>query len=174
MRHLCYLRTLALSLLCVSIAMPRNSLAASPPHAAQSTVTDIVLQEGGLLRGQLLDGEGNAEAGADVTVQWQNRRIVTTTTNERGEFSVAGLRGGLHTIATERGVAGCRFWAPSTAPPNVPSELLLVANESVLRGNNCRRHAIAQLLSNPWAMGLIAATAIIIPVAINAGGDSGS
>ncbi len=168
------LRSLALGLACLGMAIPKTCLGAAPVVSAAPAITDVGLQAGGVLRGQLLDGQGHPRPGAVVTINWQNRVIAAATTDRQGEFSVAGLRGGIHTVTSGPDVAPCRFWALSTSPPNVPHNLLVVSNPTTVRGNNCRRHAMANMLSNPYFLGLAVGAAIIIPVAINASNDDDS
>ena len=164
------LRSPMLTLAVLGIIVPRFSLAEAPANSTP-IIADVGLQAGGCLHGQMLDSDGAPQADSTVTIQWQNRPIAETTTNREGEFSVAGLRGGNHTVVTKEGAAACRFWAPGTSPPNVRSSLLLVHEQSVLRGNNCQRHAWGHFLSNPYLMGAVIGAAIIIPVAISAAND---
>lgn len=166
------LRPAVLVLVCLGVILPKHCHAISPSGGnPKLTITDVALQEGGILRGQALDANGAAKSGVSISVKWQNRPVAETITNSEGQFEVAGLRGGLHTITSDRGIAACRFWAANTSPPNVQSNLLLVSEQTVVRGNARKRYAIASLLSNPYFMALAIGTAVIIPVAINAAND---
>lgn len=148
----------------------RTILAASP---AQGTLSDIGLADGGVLAGQVLGVEGLPKANETVTISFESRAIVTARTNAEGEFVVAGLRSGVHTVAAQEGVAAFRFWAPHTAPPRAPSRVLLVKEGTVVRGKSQKQHAIAQLLSNPYVLLGAAAVAIIVPAVVNGNGSGG-
>jgi hypothetical protein len=175
MKFLHRLRFIALLLACLSMLIPKTCLGATPPATnLKSPITDISLQEGRTLRGQVLDSDGIPQADIPVTVSYQSNSVAETSTNRQGEFTVTGLRGGVHLVTTSQGVAACRFWAPETSPPNAKTHLLVIGEQMVVRGQPRARHAIAHMLSNPWLIGGIAAIAIAVPVAINANDDDDS
>ena len=168
------LRSVALALACLGLALPGNCRAAVSAEP-QSAIADVSLEVGGRLHGQVLDANGVPTADSLVKVSFQNQPVAETRTNSNGEFQVTGLRGGVHAVASERGVALCRFWAPDTAPPEAPSRILLVDGDTLVRGKSCGQHRLAHALSNPWLLIGVAAVAIAVPVALNGDdGDSGS
>lgn len=160
-------------LACLGMLVPKCCLAAPPVTAnnAGILIADVALQEGGSLRGQVLDSQGVPRAEIPVAVFHQDNVVARTNTNGQGEFSVTGLRGGVHTVTTGQAAAACRFWAPNTAPPNAKAQLLVIDQQPVVRGQPSARHAIAHVLSNPLLLLGVAALAIGIPAIINASGD---
>jgi hypothetical protein len=158
----------AVLLACVGMILPQRLMAA--PTASQPLVHDVALGTNGTLTGQVVDGQGIPKTEADVTV-WQNEnRIAAAKTDENGNFSVAGLRSGVHQVAAGEGVSIYRFWAPNTAPPAASQQALVVSDQNVVRGNG-----VIGFLTNPWVLAGIVAAAIAIPIALNNDDDdSGS
>src|SRR5262245_27705470 len=108
---------------------PRTrSVAARPPMAV---VADVALQNGGILAGQVVDGQGIAQAEAQVSLLQQGEVIRTAKTDEQGRFEIGGLKGGLYQIETAQGGGTYRLWAPRTAPPSAARGLLLVSAEQI-------------------------------------------
>jgi len=166
------MRTFA-GLLCLQLAFSQLGWSAEPQSVP--LLTDVRLHDGGLLTGQVVDGAGVPSADATVTVAFGNQPVAETQTDSKGEFQVRGLRGGVHAVALESGVAQCRLWAPGTAPPKAGPRVLLVENQEVVRGKSCAQHKFAHALSNPWLLMGVAAVAIAVPVALNGGeSESGS
>jgi hypothetical protein len=159
---------LAVLLACVGMVLPQRLMAATP--AAQPLINDVALGENGTLTGQVVDSQNVPQAIAEVAV-WQNEnRVATTKTDENGNFSVAGLRSGVHQVAAGQGVSVYRFWAPNTAPPAASPGAMIVSDQSVVRGNG----GVIGFLTNPWVLAGIVAAAIAIPIALNNDDDSGS
>lgn len=155
----------AVLLACVGMILPQRIMAASP--APQPLINDVALGANGTLRGQVVDGQGTPKTDADVTV-WQNEnRVAAAKTDANGNFSVAGLRSGVHQVAAGEGVNVYRFWAPNTAPPAASQEALVVSDQNVVRGNG-----VIGFLTNPWVLAGIVAAAIAIPIALNNDDDS--
>ena len=89
-------------------------------------ISDVALESGGVLRGQVVNAEGAAEAGLEVIIEARGQQIARTTTDEQGNFAVSKLRGGTYGVRVGEQVAACRVWAPNTAPPSASPGLLLV------------------------------------------------
>jgi hypothetical protein len=166
----------AVLLACVGLIVPEHVLAATTT-AEQPMIADVALQSGGTLTGQVVDSQGQAKPQANVNVYHQDQQVASTKTDENGNFSVRGLRGGVHTVAAGEGVATYRFWAPNTAPPQAQSQAMLVADQNVTRGNIGNGGFVA-FITNPWVLAGLVATAIAVPIALNnsggGGGGSGS
>ncbi len=58
----------------------------------------VFAQQAGSLGGQVLDSSGAAITGATVTVVDAAGKVKTAITNQRGEFSIAGLAPGTYTV----------------------------------------------------------------------------
>ena len=175
----------AIILACVGMLIPTPILQAAAvdadsqpqPGGQTAAVVDVALASGGTLRGQVLDGQGNALVQTPVAVQRLGGQTVTTVADRSGRFQVTGLRGGTYRIAARDAAGTFRLWAPKTAPPSARREALVLAGDPQVRGQwGCwgQDRPVLRWLHNPWVvMGLVAA-AIAIPVAIhNADDDDG-
>jgi hypothetical protein len=146
----------------------------------QPVIRDVALQAGGVMRGQVLDSQG--QPCSDVSVQIAkssdvNARPLVVRTDSAGRFEFSGLAGGIHAIQTSQGAALCRLWTSTTAPPAAVSEVLLIAGDGLVRGScetacneGCRpRCGGFPIMLGPleWAViGAGIAAAIAIPVAL--------
>jgi hypothetical protein len=157
---------------CVSLLFPHAALADPQPNIA----TDIALQQGGLLIGQVMGHDGSARTGEQVAILFGDREIVRTTTDENGVFAVAGLRGGQYQVTTREGASLIRAWAPNTAPPAAREGSLLVVGDQVVRGQiaNSPGLVLNWARSHPWLTTIVALTAIAVPIALVSGDDSSS
>lgn len=136
-------------------------------------IRDIALAPGGLLVGQVLDETMHPVRGTSIAIQVEGKTAASTVTDAHGVFAVAGLRGGVHQVATEDSMENYRFWAPGTAPPQAAANLRFVPGQaSVVRGqwgppsNSFAGNAKAWA-TNPWIVGGVVATAIAVPVILN-------
>ena len=152
--------------LAASPATPRPSAPAS-----RVAVRDIALLDGGVLRGQVVDAAGTAQANTKVAIARQDAVVATATTNDDGRFEFAGLSGGVYQIISPQSSGAYRIWSARTAPPSAEREVLLVAGEDVVRGQGPQGGAL-RWLGNPWVLGGIVATAIIVPLALDKRGGS--
>ena len=157
---------------CASLLFPHAALAGSQANVT----TDIALQQGGLLVGQVMGRDGSGRAGEQVAILFGDREIVRTTTDENGVFAVAGLRGGQYQVTTREGTSLIRAWAPNTAPPAAREGSLLVVGDQVVRGQiaNSPGLVLDWARSHPWLTSIVALTAIAVPIALVSGDDSAS
>jgi hypothetical protein len=137
-------------------------------------VRDIALAQGGLLLGQVLNESMQPLPGLEVAIQSGGQTMATTKTDANGTFAVAGLRGGLHQIATRKSVQNCRLWAHGTAPPSATEQLRFVpGQDTVVRGQwgagapSPWMHKAKAMATNPWVIGGVVATAIAVPVLVH-------
>jgi len=107
---------------------------AQEPAATRAIVTDVALQAGGMLQGQVVDKQGQPLANTDVVVSYEGTPIATVQSDAQGNFAVQDLRGGVHAIQTDDGANIYRFWAPQTAPPAAANRVLFVNNGVTQRG----------------------------------------
>jgi hypothetical protein len=140
--------------------------------AASKTValmSDIALAPGGLLVGQVLDEKMQPVSGAKIAIQSDGRTAASTVTDADGVFAVAGLRGGVHQVVTDKGSQNCRFWAPGTAPPRAVANLRFVPGQDhVVRGQwGPPSSSWKDLATNPWVITGFVATAIAVPVVLH-------
>lgn len=90
-----------------------------------STCIDCALGSGGMLEGQVVDPQGAPRAHDQVVIFHGEQAIAKTLTDADGRFRVAGVRGGIHEVATKGGSEIVRCWSADSAPPQaVPAVLL--------------------------------------------------
>ena len=133
-------REFAVALSCVGMLMAPVATAATAPIAVRTAVQaprDIALHQGGKLVGQMLDAQGAAIAGATVSVTTAGKEVARVQTDLAGKFQVAGLKGGVHQVATAGQQDVYRLWAPQTAPPAAQQGLMLVSGTDIVRGQSC-------------------------------------
>jgi len=106
----------------------------------QTVIVDVALTQGNLLRGQLVNGEGAARAGIQVTVSADLWVICQTTTDEQGVFAVRMERGGMYTLSDGTTSTLVRVWTNQAAPPSANDGVLMVSDENVSRANLSRRY----------------------------------
>lgn len=160
-----------------------SGAAFAAPPSPERVVHDVALTHGGVFAGQLVDAQNVPQAGKKVTLLAESRSLVTTMTNERGNFAFGGLQGGMYQVAAAGRVDDYRLWAPGTEPKGVPSMALIVTPEPLVRGQyyNCQYQRgfcgglppARMLLANPWVVAGVAATAVAVPVGI-AAADKGN
>lgn len=197
-------RQLTIVITCVSVAWPQMAAAVAPTTQSadvladrSSIARDVTLRNGGVLVGRLLLGDGVPRAGRLVSVLSNNKEIAQAITDQRGVFTVRGLRGGVYQIHSGASFQLVRLWAPRTAPPAATDALTLsVVEGQVVRGQcgpgtccppsgapPCGSYAppscgggLQAFLCNPWVIAGVVAAAIAIPVALhnNSDNDSGS
>ena len=133
-------RCLLVSLASVGIVLPQITYAAgsaSPPIPnVAAPVQDVALDRDGWLRGQLTDPNGTPIAGSAIRLLQSGRIVAETKTDPTGHFALAGIRGGLYEIASDRTVHVCRIWTSNTAPPAAKSRCLLIDDQGVVRGQS--------------------------------------
>jgi hypothetical protein len=103
-----------------------DNLAATSMSASRPSITDVELGRDGTLRGRVVDAQGIAKAGSDLTVWSGKKPLGKVKANEKGEFAFSGLRAGIHQVTTDKGAFVCRFWALNTAPPAAKSSIMLI------------------------------------------------
>ena len=116
----------------VMAAPPAEAPSAKSAPAAE--ITDIALASGGTLRGQVVDGQGVPQAKSAVTVSQKGQKVSAVRTDADGRFAVAGLKGGVYTVATTQGAGAVRLWTADAAPPAAHQQLLVVNGSPVARG----------------------------------------
>ncbi|MBN1910466.1 MAG: carboxypeptidase regulatory-like domain-containing protein [Pirellulales bacterium] len=132
---------------------------------------DVALQDNGVLGGRVINIEGNALTEAAIQLRQHNRVIAQGQTDDLGRFEFPGLRGGVYQVVVANSYATYRAWAPGTAPRGTGSEALLIVGAHTVRGQEpTRAQRLRRLLCNPLVIGAGVATAIAVPVAVDAGG----
>ncbi len=131
---------------------------------ATQAVRDVALGPGGILRGTVVDPQGQSFRAVPVVVRQASREVARVQTDETGRFQIRGLRGGLYRIESSGSLIVCRLWTAVAAPPAARRELLLVGGGAAERG----QMPLGDLfVSKPFLVGMIIAAAIAIPIAVN-------
>jgi len=147
----------------LGLCLPPLALAESPQTPS---VTDVALQEGGVLIGQVVDPQGATLARTSVSLQSGGKEMALSQTDESGYFAFRGLRGGVYRLAAAKGQSTYRVWEPGTAPPIAYPGALIVAGQDTVRGQ-AGMMGLRNLLANPWVVAGIVATAVAVPVAVH-------
>ncbi len=128
-----WMRHKTLCTLVLLMSTPQLTLAAEPRATAKTPLmTDIALQKGGILVGQVTGKQNEQQI---IRIRQNNELIAEVVTGKNGQFMVKGLRGGMYEIVSSQGEGSFRAWAEGTAPPAAKQFALLVnSNEKVVRG----------------------------------------
>jgi Carboxypeptidase regulatory-like domain len=137
--------------------LPAESKTDAP--AAAPLISDVALQPGNVLQGQVVDSQGQPVAGAPVSLLAQQQEVAKATTAADGSFQVSGVRGGVYRVVTFQGDGTYRAWPQDAAPPAAKPKIVLTQNSD---GPN----PIIRVLTSPLAICAIVATAIAVPVAL--------
>lgn len=174
----CVCRSLV-ALAVIGVVFPQLAFAANGDERASEArvkvqTRDVALDADGTLRGQIVNQQGVAQAEMPVVLSQGGRAIAAARTDDAGKFELAQLRGGVYQLYTTGAVGSYRVWANRTAPPSAIGQVLLTHDEALAMGQHGGGR-IRGLLTNPWVIGGVVATAIAVPVAIhNSDDDSGS
>jgi hypothetical protein len=143
MRRRKIFRYAAVGIAGLGLTLPLPASAAHPAPLAparktsqSSTATDVALQAGGLLRGQIVDAQGSPMANAAVSLQFEGRAVAAARTTPQGYFAVSGLRGGTFQVTAAGGSGVYRLWVENSAPPAASASLLIVAGSDAARGQD--------------------------------------
>ncbi len=135
------LKRLALGLsVCGLLTLGSQVFAGQPTQqasrSAASVVIDVVMAPGNALVGQVLTKERQPAAKTRVSVRLGRKEVAATTTDERGQFRVAGLQPGLYQVVAADGFGLFRLWSPKVAPPSARSKALVVSGAMVVRAQS--------------------------------------
>ena len=131
----------ALGLILPSGVFAADAMPVATPTTAipAAQVLDVSLGEGGMLAGQVVDGQGLPMPGTVVALRTLKGDVATSHTDSDGRFQVHGLGGGLYEVtAADRG-GTFRLWTGDASPPGAVKQVLLVAGGPVTRGQYLNR-----------------------------------
>ena len=177
-----WLRGGIVALATLGILVPQLALGAKPvanpkAHTVLAKLSpkarDAVLQKNGVLSGQVLDKQAKPVAKASVVLVHQGQLTTAAKTDANGKFSVAGVKPGVYQVVTDHGVSTYRVFDARTAPKTAKSTVVVVNDAEVVRGALGGGGLLA-LLANPWVIAGLIATAIAVPLAIDAADDDAS
>ncbi|MBM4003949.1 MAG: hypothetical protein FJ295_11800 [Planctomycetes bacterium] len=153
----------------IAIAIPHPVLAVDTPAAngtrlpANIKIPDVTLGEKGALTGQAVDAQGKPKVMYRIRVEQNGETVGDTATDTKGRFRLEKLRGGVCHVVTEDATFVCRCWTEETAPPAARSQLLVISQEGIERG----QRPIGEAIGNPLLIGTVIAAAVAIPIAIH-------
>ena len=166
------------------VTQPQMLLAAeiNQPVVARSAAVavapqDVALAEGGVLTGQVVDTAGKPQVMAPVSLATGGKEIARATTDAKGQFRVASLKGGVYQVSTNGNQGVYRFWAPRTAPPTSLKGLNMVSGNQVIRGQmggGPLSSAGQWIAEHPIITAGAIATAIAVPLALDDDDDPSS
>lgn len=129
---------------CVMLLSPTGAFADNTPAASSKasatksaevkTIRDVELAAGGTFKGQVLNAEGLALGGVEVTLYQGTEQVARTVTDQEGRFAVNNLRGGVYQVNAENTQEVYRLWSEDTAPPAAEQEVAIVSSPKVVRG----------------------------------------
>ena len=166
------LQRVAAAVACLGMIVPSAWSAEAPAQPAAASL-DVSLGAEGLFRGQLLDAQGVAQKGVEVAMLYNGREVVRTTTDENGAFAAKGLRGGEYQVVAMNQAASYRLWNAGQAPPAARPSALMIANTNVVNGQYSGG-VLNWMKMHPLIVAGVVATAVAVPVAINASDDDSS
>ena len=106
---------------------PGPDQAPAPPGLPM--ISDVGLDEAGVLSGQVVDQQGAPLPQAMVTVRSRGTIMAIAKTDDSGQFSVNDLRGGTYHLTGAGGGGVFRVWTSSAAPPAAMQQATIVATE---------------------------------------------
>lgn len=96
--------------------------------SAQMKQQDVVLSEGGVLRGQMMDANSKPVANEEIRFYDAAGKVTKVVTNDRGAFQATGLSGGSLVAQSKHSVTYLRGWPQGTQPRHAASELKVNAS----------------------------------------------
>lgn len=126
----------AFAMAAAGMLMPVQSMAGTPTPVTQTapTVTDVALTSGGTLNGAVVTSTGQPVANTEIQVLHEGRIVAATKTTEKGQYTVNGLRNGVHTVKAGQVSSTFRFWNENTAPPAAKKGAIITPSAQVVRG----------------------------------------
>lgn len=121
-----------------SIAVCFGILLSNSIYAFDGTRTniprDVQLRTDGSLYGQVYTPDQHPVANAQIELSFEGTTIARTTTGQRGDFLITGVRGGVHEIVVGSMASPVRLWKSGTAPDGASDGYVVAASEDIVRG----------------------------------------
>ena len=133
------LRTLLLVLVSVGMLVPQGSVLAGESRAERmlpARSIDLLLHDGGLLVGRVVDSQGTLLRQVSVSVYFNRHEVARTSTDAHGVFRVRGLRPGVHRLLAGRASQQVRLCNRDNAPETARPAVLLVNDTGIVLGND--------------------------------------
>ena len=101
---------------------------------AAPSIIDVRLSADGTAAMSIMDSAGHFVSGANVVVAYQGHEIAQAVSDASGQFTITGLRPGLHSLMSLNSGQMYRFWASDEAPPSALEKGALVVQTPAARG----------------------------------------
>ena len=145
-----------------------GAMQSSLKQASHRTI-DVKVDRGRLI-GQVLSITGQPEAGKEVQLRANEVLVANGKTDARGRFAVPVKKTGVFRLDVCDQRFQIRAWQAEIAPPTAGEGLLVVSQGDSVRGQ-ASASMLVSWLSNPLVLGLVAASAIAIPIAVDEAND---
>jgi protease II len=119
--------------MCLTLSLVLLATIATAAEPSRPAVSDVALQQDGVLRGQVLNTTGTPQAKLQVALVKNGKLVATTETNTKGEFAIANVNPGVYQIESQHAGGVYRVWEKRTAPPAAKSGVLMVGDTNVVR-----------------------------------------
>lgn len=116
-------------------SLPVETPSKRAPLAGELRPVDVALGSANLLRGRMLNAQGQPQTNSQVVVFQSRTEVLRVTTSDVGEFHVQLPRAGVYLLRSERSVLLVRAWTVDAAPPNAVATVTL-SDRSNVRGQN--------------------------------------
>jgi len=121
----------------VLFVMPVNVIAGSPAQAhAKPKLRNVELAQNGEVHGRVLDVHGRPVVDTPVEISTKSGKK-SVRTNNKGQFKLAGLKGGVCVVQVGQANYGARLWTQGTAPPKSLRQFSVINDPNfVVRAND--------------------------------------
>ncbi len=159
-------------MMAVLFVLPAHVIAGSTTQAhAKPKLRNVELAEDGGVHGRVLDVHGRPVAGTVVHISTKAGKQEVTT-NDKGQFRLAGLKGGVCVVTVGEAHYGARLWKQGTAPPKSLEQFSVVNDPSfVVRGQGYDDGLLFGL-THAQLLGLALVAGGIVAIAIAADDDA--
>ncbi len=126
-----------ITLMLPGMAWTEETAAGRPvAKTAKLIVPDVVLNSEGSFQGTLVDGAKNPLVKTSVMLKQGGKLITTVETNDKGAYTLPGLKPGAYQLEILKQTVAVRLWKPAAAPPKAMKQLDMayVPDANVVRG----------------------------------------
>ncbi len=155
-----------LGLFLPQLILPHSAAMASDPSPP---TIDVMLHDGGLLLGQVLDAQGQPQRFVPVSLYAKDRLLATVKTDAQGRYTLRGLHGGIYRLVSAGGYGPYRLWNPGAGPPTCRPGTLLIVGNGPVRGNLSLPGAgsLHFWLSDPYVIAGLIGAGVAVPIIIH-------
>ncbi len=138
----------------------------------KQSVLDVSLDKSGKLTGFVVDAQGKPQANEEVSILQGRSVVAKATTDTKGRFEVAGLKGGVYGVQSAKGMTAYRVWTTSAAPKSSKEFAVVVKNNNLVRAQD-DGEGILGGDTGSYLLGGAAITGVIVgAIALKQSGDN--